>query len=110
MKIAHEIYEKQKIYKYINEFLVSREFNGDECSRYDLTIVLKDFPCWEESEKLTINFLGIKDLKLNNIENLFQVCFNINDISEWQLEKLKYSVKENENNMFSFMCNDIKIS
>lgn len=43
MKIAHEIYEKQKIYKYINEFLVSREFNGDECSRYDLTIVLKDF-------------------------------------------------------------------
>ena len=75
MKIAHEIYEKQKIYKYINEFLVSREFNGDECSRYDLTIVLKDFPCWEESEKLTINFLGIKDLKLNNIENLFQVCF-----------------------------------
>ncbi len=110
MKIAHEIYEKQKIYKYINEFLVSREFNGDKCSRYDLTIVLKDFPCWEESEKLTINFLGIKDLKLNNIENLFQVCFNINDISEWQLEKLKYSVKENENNMFSFMCNDIKIS
>lgn len=110
MKIAHEIYEKQKIYKYINEFLISREFNGDECSRYDLTIVLKDFPCWEESEKLTINFLGIKDLKLNDIENLFQVCFNINDISEWQLEKLKYSVKENENNMFSFMCNDIKIS
>lgn len=61
-------------------------------------------------KSVEIEFIGVHELVLENFENLLKVTIDIIDISSFQLEGIKYKVSECENNLFSFMCNDILIS
>lgn len=99
---------QQKKYGCINSIYLCRNINEDGCSEYDLNLVLSDYPYWEGDLKLDIEFKGIRGLKLGDIENLYRVCINIDNVSSNQWEEVKYRVSEIENDIFSFWCKDMK--
>lgn len=75
----------------------------------NMKLSLVDFPCWDEDEHFDILFEGISNIKIGDIDNLFKVFIQIEYIAEWQWETAKYAVKECENELFFFLCKDIKI-
>lgn len=109
MDIVKRIYEQQKDYRYIKSINISRNIFGDECSNFDLCITLCEYPSWDETDEFSIVFEGVKDLKLGDIHNLFCVYFDIQFVSYMQMENINYSVKECENDLFSFLCKNILI-
>lgn len=109
MNIIEKIFKSQKDYRYIKSLNVSRNVFGNACSNFDLRITLCKYPSWDETDDLSIVFKNVKDLKLGDINNLFCVYFDIQSVSYMQMENVNYSVKENENDLFSFLCKDILI-
>ena len=59
---------------------------------------------------ISLKFIGIKDLQLNEFDNLFRIVLDIIPIFDLQLEDLNYSIKEIENDIISFKCKDIIIN
>lgn len=109
MEIIDKIYKLQKNYRYIKSINISRNVFGEEWSDFDLCITLCEYVSWDESDEFTIIFKNVKDLELGDIDNLFCVCFDIQSVSYRQMENINYSVKESENDLFSFLCKDILI-
>ena len=52
-------------------------------------------------------FNNICDMKIKNICMRFNWCIFIDDVSSYQMEKMKYHIKEDENDMISFYCESI---
>lgn len=109
MRKVEVIYQKQKEYGYIKSVDIFRNICGEECSQYNMKLSLVDFPCWDGDEHFDILFEGISNIKIGDIDNLFKVFIQIEYIAEYQYETAKYVVKECENELFSFLCKDIKI-
>jgi hypothetical protein len=55
---------------------------------------------------LNLQFLGATDIKINDVEGMFAILIEINDISSWQREGINFSVSDSENDTFSFCCAD----
>lgn len=104
------IYTQIKKYAYIKELHFSREMEYDVCHSFDLELVLCEYPCYDADDVLSLRFIGVKDLQINDFDNLFRIVLDIVPIFEYQLENLNYSVKEIENDMISFKCKDIIIN
>jgi len=104
-----DIYHLINKYGYIKDINFSRKALYDEFYDFDLKLVLCKFPCYDDNDVLSIKFIGIKDLKLNDFNNLFRIVLDIVPIFELQLEDLNYSIKEIENDIISFKCKDIII-
>lgn len=109
MKKVEYIYEKQKEYGYIKSINVFRDIYGEECSQYNIKVALVDFPCWDKDNHFDILFEGVTNLQIGDIDNLFKVSLQIDLIAEYQYECANYFVKECENELFSFYCEDILI-
>ena len=103
------IYKKQKEYGFIKEISIFRNICGEECSEYNLKIILSDYPSWDQDDKFSVIFIGIRNLKLGDIDNLYKVSMDINSITKQQFENINYSVIECENELFSFLCKEIQI-
>lgn len=99
-----EFYKKQKDFGYLQSIDLRREFNENGCSDYSLHIVLCDYPYYEGNEKLLLTFLGVKNFKIGDLDGLVRQFINITDISDHQMEGIKYKVREEENGSFSFYC------
>lgn len=109
MNLLETIYEKQKEYGYIKEINIFRNISGEECSEYNFKIILSDYPCWDQDDKFGVIFIGIRNLKIGDIDNLYKVSIDINSITTQQFENINYSVTECENELFSFLCREIRI-
>lgn len=109
MKEIEIIYQKQKEYGHIKSINIFRDICGEECSQYNMKITLVNYPCWDIEESFSITFIGISSLKIGDIDNLLWVSIQIDSIAEYQMENIKYEVKECENELFSFGCKDIII-
>lgn len=109
MNKIEAIYQKQKEYGYIKSMNIFRNINGEDCSQYNMKLSLVDFPRWDENEHFDILFEGLSNIKIGDIDNLLKVFIQIEYIAEYQYETAKYAVKECENELFSFLCKDIKI-
>jgi len=107
MKVVSNIYEKTRNYRYIKEFKLFRNIEGEECGEFNLKMCLIEYPCWDSDDKVSVVFSGIRQLKLGDIDNLCSVVMEITSISTYQLEGIRYEVREIENEMFSFQCNNI---
>lgn len=99
--------EKNKKYGYLKEMYLKRDITDEGCTDYQLRIVLADFPFYEGDEVLKIIFNGVKDLKIGNLEGLFILVFDIIDVSNRQLENIKYRIYEIEQKALSFYCKEI---
>lgn len=94
----------QKKFGYIQSINLNRNITVNGCSEYLFEITLYDYPFYKGSPQLLLRFWDVKDFKLGNIEGLFKLLINITDISEHQIEGIKYKVIEDENDSFSFYC------
>ncbi len=102
--LVSEFYQKQKDFGYLQSINLSRDFNENGCSDYSLNIVLCSYPSYEGNQKLLLSFLGVRDFKIGDLDGLVKNFINITDISDQQMEGIKYRVKEDENGLFSFYC------
>lgn len=99
-----EFYQRQKEFGYLESINLSRNIKEDGCSDYSLNIVLKGYPFYEGDQTLILTFWGVRNLKIGDLDGLLKLLFSITDISESQMEGIKYRVKEDENELFSFYC------
>ncbi|MBP1988685.1 hypothetical protein [Paenibacillus eucommiae] len=103
-----DFYQKQKLYSYLKEINVKRNLDGEVCSDYELIITLCEYPFYEGNKRLKLYYFGVVDLKVGNLDTIFRLDIGINDISNRQMEGVKYQVIENENLLFSFYCREFK--
>lgn len=51
-----------------------------------------------------MSFFGVIDIKLGDLGGMLGMLLDIEDVHERQLEGISYSVSEQENAAFSFLC------
>ena len=105
--LVQELYSKQREFGYLEAISLFRENCEDSygSSGYFLQIILSAYPLDSSDRKLKLNFSGVRNLKIGEIDALVKVLVSIVDISANQLEDIKYSVKDDEHDLFSFYCN-----
>lgn len=99
-----DFHHKQMDFGFIQSINFFRNINNDGCSEYSLNITLCGNPYYEGNQKLILNFLGVRDIKIGDLNGLFKSLIYITDISEDQMEGINYRVKEDEYQLFSFYC------
>lgn len=107
-KRLDEIYELIKKTGYIQSLNIYREMSYKSAKEYNLVLVISTCPNYEEDEKVKLIFHNVQEFKLGNINNFYKVFFEILDVSDRQLEDIRYYVHEIEYNMISFWCSDIE--
>jgi hypothetical protein len=100
----YEFNQNQKRFGYLMSIEFAREFNEMDCTDYSVNIFLCDFPHSFGNPKMLLVFTGVRNLKFGDLDGLVKTFINITDISNHQIEGVKYSVKEAENETFSFCC------
>lgn len=93
----------QNEFGYLISIELTREFNEIGCTDYCMNAVLCNYPD-DRKSKILLRFTGVRNLKFGNLDGLVDNFISIYDISTYQLEGIKYSVKEEENGAFSFYC------
>ena len=58
----------------------------------------------EQYKKSQLTFTGVRAFKLGNIDWPSVIQISVTDISHDQMEGIRYSVREDENNLFFFYC------
>ncbi len=94
----------QNEFGYLIAVELAREFNEMGCfTGYSVDLVLCGYP-EDGGDKMRLSFTGVKNLRFGDLDRLVKNFISISDISAHQLEGVKYSVKEEENETFSFYC------
>lgn len=106
MNLINSIDDALTRFSYLKKIKIERNISGNECSDYSVEIVLCEYPNYSDEEYKLV-FHGVRDLHIGNIENLFRVNLRIENISDWQIENVRYKVVEEENDLFSFLCKEI---
>jgi len=101
--ITTEFDSIQNEFGYLLSLEFSREFNDLGCTEYTVNIVLCNYPD-NRNSKLLLRFSGVKNLKFGDLDGLVKNFISITDITSHQMEGIKYSVKEEENETFTFYC------
>lgn len=105
-------YGNEKVYfvktkEYNAHYVYSLNFKGNRNGyyHYDLILILSAEPF--ENPTLKIIFHNIDDFKLGKLIPACSVVLSVKNISLYQLENIKYSVIEDEENLFELKCEDI---
>lgn len=93
---------------YIQSININREMGIESTKQYDLTLVISTCPFCEGDKKIELTFYGVHDFKLGNINNFYKVFIEIVDVSDRQLEGIKYYINEIEHNLIHFGCFDFE--
>ena len=104
-----ELYNEQSKFGYIESLSMCKLIEAEEIT-INLRITFFSYPCTMGDRKMVAKFIGIKELKLNELEGLYKTIFTITDISSYQLENIRYTIVEEEHNILRFSCRDFKIS
>lgn len=103
-----ELYGLIKKTGYIQSMSIYREMNYNSTKESDLILVLSTCPFYEGDTILKLTFHRVQELKLGEIDSLYKVFLEILDVSDRQLEDIKYYVNEIEYDIISFACFDIE--
>ncbi len=103
-----EIYGLIKKTGYIQSMNIYREMDDNSTKEYSLILVISTCPFYEGDTKIKLIFHNVQEFKLGNINNFYKVFLEILDVSNRQLEDIRYYVNEIEYNMISFGCSDIE--
>lgn len=107
MENLNEIYKLVKKTGYIQSISLYRELDNNSTKEYNLVLNLSTCPFYEADTRVKLVFYNIQDFKLGDINNFYKVFFEIINVSDRQLENIRYYVNEIEYNMVSFWCSDI---
>ena len=103
------IYDKQKKYNIVRSYYIYRDFVENGSYNYSLKLSLCENVEDSSRDSFDIVFHDITDFKINDIDNMFRIVLDIEDITNYQNEFVKFLVKEIEYEMFSFGCVSIEI-
>jgi hypothetical protein len=103
-KINDFIALKPRYFKFLKSISLTRDVSQESCSRYDVEIVLSQLE--GSDHQLRIKFKNAFDIKLNRLEGLLGLLVDIEDVSNMQIEGGKFRVVEQEEQVFSFYCED----
>ena len=87
-------------YSYLYSIKINRCINEEIGLECEVIFELSD----DNSKNSLLKFFGVRDFKLGNIHWPSVVLVSVVDISADQMEDIKYRVKEDENELFSFYC------
>ena len=93
----------QNEFGYLLSLDFSRDFDDFGCTEYNVKVVLCNYPD-DKNSKLLLRFTGVKNLKFGDLDGLVKNVIRISDITSHQMEGIRYSVKEEENETFTFYC------
>lgn len=103
-----KIYELIRKTGYIQSMNIYRKMDNNSTKEYNLILVLSTCPYYEGDAKVKLIFHNVQGFKLGDINNFYEVLFEILDVSDRQLEGIRYYVNELEYDMLSFWCSDIE--
>ncbi|GAB5375151.1 MAG: hypothetical protein AcusKO_16130 [Acuticoccus sp.] len=92
-------------YKFISEISFSRDVLGGKASPFCVRVVLANV----EGREATLRAVGCIDVKIGDINGLKGVFIDIEDVSGYQIEGVRYKVWEYENGMFNFYCQEFDL-
>lgn len=101
-----DFYKKHREFRYLESIHAHRRLNEENCSEYTLDIILCDLDVANGQTKMLLTFTNARDIKIGRLEGILVLMVNIRDISTDQMESINYEVVEEENNIFSFYCED----
>ncbi len=96
------------LYRFLKELRLRRKISPLGSSGYDVEIVLSKISDGEV-ENMKVRCANASNIKIGDIESMFGMLLEIDDISGHQLEGVSYRISEQENNTFSFDCSDFHV-
>lgn len=101
-----EFYANIKEFPVLVTINISKKIEWGEYQGCDVLIELYAHS-WSNDKKMIIRCKEAREIKIKNIDGLFCPFFEITDISNRQLENIRYSIVDVENDMISLLCNEI---
>ncbi len=99
---------KPNLYRFLKKIGFSRSVDEQGCTRYDVEMIVSNIRDNGVSD-LKMRCLGATSISIGNIESMAGMLLDIEDISTYQLEGVRYRITEQEENTFSFDCSDFYI-
>lgn len=109
MEISQKIYESLQKFPYLCNLSMERKIEGEDCSDFILKLEFCDFPNYSLDDRFEITFSGVQNLKLQNLDGLLRSYLVVRDLSDRQMENIKYYVEDGEEEMYSFYCTSIEM-
>ena len=101
-ELIDDFYRMHKEFDFLQSLNFYRDTDEDIYSKCHLDVVLSNREAIEQ--KMAIHFSEVVDFKSANLGSLCGLLISIIDVSADQLEGIKYRVKEDEYELFSFCC------
>jgi hypothetical protein len=92
-------------YRFLKTINLTRTISKEGCGRFDVDIILSKVS-ENTVEDLRVRCINSFDIKIGDIESMFGFHIEIEDIRSRQLEGGKYRIVEQEENAFSFYCDE----
>src|SRR5471030_371075 len=96
-------------YRFLEAFSLNSSVKKYSASDYQIEMTLINIE-GEEIDAINIKFFNAVDIKIGDLNNIYAMQIEIDDISSNQLEGLKFRVTEQENCGFSFSCEDFLVT
>lgn len=103
-----KLYEMVKATGYIESLNLSRLLEEKSSKEYNITLILSTCPYDEDDLRVELKFNEVKDFKIGNINNFYKVFIEVNDISDRQLENIRYVAEDVEHGTIFVQCNEIQ--
>lgn len=92
-----------RYYRFLKSINLKRNISDDDCSLYEVEIVLSKLG---DAADLRVRCTNAFDIKMANIEGMPGLFIDIEDVRVKQLEGGAYRVYEQEEDAFSFYCEE----
>jgi hypothetical protein len=92
-------------YEYLVSINLERSLIGEVLKSFSIQIVLNNI----ENESLILRCSNATDIKFKELEGTMSMVLDVEDISDYQLEGVRYRIRELEYNTFAFDCSDFFI-
>ncbi len=102
--ISEFIKLKPSRFNFLQELKFTRDINTNGCSTYSAEIILCQLVNYS-IKKIFVHCEGVVDIKLGDIEGMYGMLLEIEDVKSKQLENICFKLTEQENESFSFLCN-----
>ena len=96
---------KPRHYRFLKALRLNRKISQIKSYGYDVELVLSKCS-GEADEDLLIRCANASDIKIGNVEGMPGLLVNIEDVSLRQLEGCNYRIVEQEEDAFSFNCEE----
>jgi len=93
-----------RLFDHFESIEIKKQINADGEIEHTIVLKLENYSHNQKCKNAQLTFFGVRALKLGDIDWPAALLVNVTDISQDQMEGIRYSVREDENDLFSFYC------